>query len=190
MPSNNHAHLAWLFLTASACMLIACGEESAQTHDDPCKEVMSVFAIRDWQTLVTGSFVENLRGGPGVGSRAPAKTLIKGFDSCEISRLELAPHIPGSASEILTFECCAPVSAPQGEDLLTAAKAFAAPWRSCFGGWKDTAEFHYFDSRNPSLGALAQVKFTKDQQSVIFQSTVERSETKPNTIALRTYKMR
>ena len=187
MPTSRCAQF---ILQTSIFLLASCSEQSDQSLDGRCKEVMAVFAISDWQTLATESFVEKLRGGPGVSSRAPAKKLIGGFDRCEMSRLELAPHVPGFASEILTFECYEPAAAPQGDDLLTAAKMFATPWQSCFVGWKETAEFHYFDSRNPSLGALAQVEFIKDQQSVIFQSTIQRGETKPNTISLKKYKMR
>src|SRR5262245_33548187 len=172
-------------ITLSTLWLASCGEQSQEPR---CKELAGLLNNADWKSFAAAPFVETDRGEGHVWFRAPAKVLIEGFDSCEVTRIKFDPI--ASVDERFTYECLVNVSSPHGDDLLAAVKTFAAPWQSCFAGWKERSYFAYLDSKDPARGALAVVRYSKGDLRVTFSSDIDRMQSKPNRIRLEKDKPR
>src|SRR5262249_5814285 len=135
---------------------------SAVAQNSDCKEITDIFEIAEWQTLASGPFDGNV---------APAKSLLKGFDSCRVWRNESV------------YECSAPQTTAQSREpkgLLAEAKAVVAPWRSCFAGWKESSGEAREDMWDKIGAATAFVQFEKGDRRVFFSRGMDKYSAVPN----------
>ena len=100
--------------------------------------------------------------------RAPARNLLSENYECDITVRKSQYRYILFTSEVQSFDyqCKAPMAKADGDDPLSAAKTFAAPWKSCFPGWMERVSQY-----RPS-DQLATVVYIRGEQLVSFTSSI------------------
>lgn len=142
--------------------------QSEQAREPHCKQIASLFAMSDWDSLATEQFkTEKTNDGTITTMRAPARSIIVGSDKCEIARTTLKVSSGLFSLDTLTYGCRMPVPNSAGDDALVEAKAFAAPWESCVTGWQQNSTLH------PDSTLAASVSFHEKDKTLIFSTSVK-----------------
>jgi hypothetical protein len=121
-------YTAALSLLAGSVLL----PQAAHGQQADCNQIDNIYAVADWRTLAAGPFVEMHKGEAFRHTRADAKSVLVNFDRCI---LDVTDNSSGTTD--FSYVCKAPNSTGRGKDFLAAAKAVAAPWKSCFAGWSE-----------------------------------------------------
>src|SRR5450432_2576277 len=127
-----------------------------------CGLIAMIFEVDDWKTLANGPFVDMRKLPVAHDRRAPAKSLLPGLGNCTIWNAKSFTQ----KTETDSYTCSAPLSTARGKDfksVMNEVNAVAAPWRSCFGGWKETSDGGDFAEQ-----VSAVLRFEKADREVSF----------------------